>query len=53
MSVVDVEIGGICLKGVQCNNCEKIVAIYKDYEKEITELKDTVEEIEGRISDLE
>jgi len=53
MSIVDVEIGGVRLKGIQCNCCQKYVAFFKDYEEEIRELKDTTIELEGKISDLE
>ncbi len=53
MSIVDVEIGGVSLKGIQCNSCQNYVAFFKDYEEEIRELKDATNELEGKITDLE
>jgi len=51
LSIVDVEINGISLKGIQCNNpeCCKIFGVYKDYAQEIKELREKLEEIEGEI----
>lgn len=49
MSIVDVEIGGVRLKGIQCNNCKSYIAFYKDYDKQLEEIRDTIEELEGEI----
>lgn len=55
MSVVDVEIDGFQLKGIQCNNpeCHKYLGFFKDYDKELEEIKERLNEIESRISDKE
>ena len=55
LSVVDVEIDGFQLKGIQCNNpeCKKYVGFFKDYDKDFEEIKERLDEIESRISDLE
>ena len=49
MSVVDVEIGGILLKGIQCNNCNSFIAFYKDYDEQLVKINNTIEELEGEI----
>ena len=51
MSVVDVEIANVKLKGIQCNNCQEIIAYYKDYDHEFDELKEKLEDLESRIDD--
>lgn len=55
LSVVDVEIGGIQMKGIQCNNpeCNKYVGFFKDYDKEIEEIKERLDDAESRIDDVE
>ena len=55
LSVVDVEIDGFQLKGIQCNNpeCHKYLGFFKDYDKELEEIKERLNEIESRISDKE
>lgn len=49
LSVVDVEIDGLQLKGIQCNNpdCKRYVGFFKDYEKEIEEIKERLDDVEG------
>ena len=49
MSVVDVEIGGVRLKGIQCNNCKGYIAFYKDYDDQLESLRNKIEELEGGI----
>ena len=49
MSVVDVEIGGVNLKGIQCNNCKNYIAFYKDYDCQLKSIVDLIEELEGKI----
>ena len=49
MSVVDVEIGGVSLKGIQCNNCKNIIAFYKDYDEQLETLSKTIEELDSKI----
>lgn len=53
MSVVDIELGGVQLKAIQCNNCDHIVCCYRDYKGEIDKLKELVENLESRIDDME
>lgn len=55
LSVVDVEIDGLTLKGIRCNStdCQKYVGFFKDDSKQIEELYDKIEELEGKISDIE
>ena len=49
MSVVDVEIGGVRLKGIQCNNCKSYIAFYKDYDEQLETLSKTIEELDSKI----
>ena len=53
ISVVDVEINGIVMKGVQCNNCKKYFGLFKDFSEEIKDLKEKTDELESTIQDLE
>ena len=53
LSIVDIEIDGQRLKGVQCNNCLEIIWVFQDLSCEINELKDKIEDLESTISDLE
>ena len=53
MSVVDVEIGGVRLKGIQCNHCKNFIAHYKDYYSEFKSVKESLEELNSRVDDLE
>lgn len=51
LSIVEVEIAGIHLKGVQCNNsmCGKFLGFYMDYEEEVKEIKESIEELQNSI----
>ena len=55
LSIVDVEIAGVKLKGVQCNapDCEKYLGFFKDYDKELEEIKQRLDDAESRIDDVE
>ena len=53
LSIVDVEIDGIVLKGIQCNNCKKYIGFFQDAKSQIDELKEQIESLESDISDLE
>lgn len=53
LTIVDIEVQGIELKGIQCNHCNEILWIYQDNSKEIEELKDKIEDLESRIDDIE
>lgn len=53
MSVVDVEIGGIRLKGIQCNHCKSFIAYYKDYDSEFEFIKESIDELDSRIENIE
>ena len=53
ISIVDVEIGGIRLKGIQCNDCKSFIAYYKDYDSEFESIKESIEALDSRIGDLE
>lgn len=52
-SIIDIEIDGQILKGVQCNSCNEISWIYKDNSKEIEELIEMIESLERTVDDLE
>lgn len=49
MSVVDVVIGGVSLKGIQRNHCKSFIAFFKDYDDQFEKLRNTIEELEGEI----
>ena len=55
LSVVEVEINGIRLKGIQCNNpeCSKYMGFFRDYDDVLKELKDAIDEIKSDIEDLD
>lgn len=53
LSVIDIEIDGLKMKGVQCNSCEEILWVFQDYSIIIEELKDNLESLESRVGDLE
>ncbi len=53
LSIIDVEIQGWKLKGIQCNNCSKYLGFFKDDDKEIEEIKERLNELEDRIDDIE
>lgn len=52
LSIVDVEINGIFMKAVYCNNCQKYFGFFQDVNKQIKELKDSVDNLESAVSDL-
>ncbi len=52
LSVVDVEIDGIQLKGICCNNCNKYLGFFQDVKAQIEELKEKIESLESDVSDL-
>ena len=39
LSAVDVEIDGISLKAIRCNNCKKYFGFFQDVKTQIEELK--------------
>ena len=55
LSVEDVSIGDIKLRGVICNNCKKLIALFKD-DKEMRErcegMEDRINSIESELADL-
>lgn len=53
--MVDVVIDGIPMKGIQCSspNCQKYVGFFEDYNLKIKSIEDSVEELTGRIDDIE
>lgn len=51
LSIVDVEIDGFLLKGIQCNNCKKYIGFFQDVKPQIDELKEQIENLESEISD--
>lgn len=53
MSVIDIEIDGLKMQGVQCNSCKEILWVFQDYSIIIEELKDNLESLESRVCDLE
>ena len=53
LSIIDIEINGRKLKGVQCNFCNEIVWVYQDNLKEINDLKEIFDSLESRVEDLE
>ncbi len=55
LSVVEVEIDGVLLKGIQCNNpeCKRYVGFFRDYNKVFEHINNSIENIENHISDLE
>ncbi|MCH5307879.1 MAG: hypothetical protein J1E37_07310 [Prevotella sp.] len=53
LSVIDVDVNGTLLKGIQCNACKKITGLYKDYSKKLEELLESIDDLESRLSDLE
>ncbi len=52
LSVVDVEIDGVQLKGIFCNSCKKYLGFYQDVKPQIEELKEKIESLESVVSDL-
>ena len=51
LSIVDVEINGIMLKGIQCNSCTKYIGFYFDHSKELKEIMDRIDDIENSFND--
>ena len=52
LSIVDVEIDGIILKAVYCNNCQRYFGFFQDVKSQIDELTERVESLESAVSDL-
>jgi len=52
LSVVDVEIDGVKLKGICCNSCKKYLGFFQDVKPQIEELKEIIENLESNITDL-
>jgi hypothetical protein len=52
LSIIDIEIDGQKMKGVQCNSCNEFLWVVKDYSDIIQELKDDLESLESRVDDL-
>lgn len=52
LSIIDIEIDGQKMKGVQCNSCNELLWVFKDYSDIIQELKDDLESLESRVDDL-
>ena len=52
LSIVDVEINGVTLKGVQCNDCKKFCGFFQDVKAQLDELKEKVDSLEGDVSEL-
>ena len=52
LSVVDVDVEGHKLKGVQCNSCSEILWLFHDNTEEIKELIERVESLESDVHDL-
>ena len=53
LSIVDVDINGVLLKGIQCNACQKFVGFYKDDSSQLKELSENVDDLDSRVSALE
>ena len=55
LSVVAVEIDGFKLKGIQCNNpsCQRYLGFFQDCSDELFKLKEKINDLEGRIDDIE
>ena len=55
LTIVDVEIGGVRLKGIRCNSneCMKFTGFYKDDSDALNELSEKVEDLDSKVSDLE
>lgn len=53
LSIVDVVIDGIKLKGIQCNGCKKYMGFFQDYSKELDEINEKLNDLESDISDLQ
>lgn len=55
LSIVDLDINGVLLKGIQCNNpkCCRYVGFFKDYDNTLKELEDAIDNLKSEIEDLE
>ena len=53
LSIVDVEINGYTLKGIQCNSCKKFCGFFQDINPQIEKMEERLEEMENNISDLD
>jgi len=53
LSIVDVEINGAKLKGIQCNNCKKYIGFFQDNSQELNDIRERIEELESDVSDIQ
>lgn len=53
LSIEDVYVQGVLLKGIKCNNpeCGKYLGFYKDYQEELKEIHESIDEIESNMDD--
>lgn len=52
LSIVDVDINGVALKGILCNSCNKFCGFFQDVKPQIDELKEQIDSLESEVSDL-
>ena len=53
LSIVDVEVQGMQLKGIKCNSCGEFLGFFQDSLKPFKELKEKVDDVESTMSDIE
>lgn len=51
LSVVDVEIDGYELKGIQCNSCKKYMGFFQNFSKQFLEMNERLDNIENELGD--
>ena len=52
ISVVDVEIDGYKLKGIQCNNCQKYFGFFQEFSEQFCKMNEKLDNIESSIADI-
>lgn len=52
LSVVDVEIDGYKLKGIQCNNCQKYFGFFQDFSEQFRKINEELDNVESTLSDM-
>jgi hypothetical protein len=52
IGVVDVEVGGFSLKGIQCNNCGHYFGFFQDTLSRIEEIKERLDSLESDVDDF-